>query len=66
MLEVKLSEKVLTVRELALFLRISKASAYALIREGKIEGIRVGRSIRIPSNNLDRFLESDRLVKTPL
>lgn len=51
-----MSEKVLTVSELARFLKVSRASAYSLVREGRIESIRVGRSIRIPAQSLSKFM----------
>ena len=40
--------KFLTIYELAVMMRISKMSAYRLVRTGELEAIRVGRSYRIP------------------
>lgn len=37
----------MTVPELAAYLRISKPTAYALVNEGKIPSTRFGRQIRI-------------------
>ncbi len=49
---------VLTVDELANFLRIGRNSAYQLIRDHEINCIRAGRNIRIPQKSLLRFLET--------
>ena len=47
----------LTVEELASVLRIGRNPAYQLVKEGNIQSIRVGRSIRIPRNALIQFVE---------
>jgi excisionase family DNA binding protein len=39
--------EMMTVTELAQYLRISKPTAYALVNEGKIPSARFGRQIRI-------------------
>ncbi len=49
---------VLTVDELAGFLRIGRNSAYQLIRDHEIDCIRAGRNIRIPQKALLQFLET--------
>jgi excisionase family DNA binding protein len=38
----------LTVFEVALILRVSKATVYQLVHAGDLEAIRVGRTFRIP------------------
>ena len=48
----------LTVEELASVLRIGRNPAYQLVRDGVIQSIRVGRSIRIPRNALVQFVEN--------
>lgn len=47
---------VLTVTQLAKFLRISKNTAYKLIREGRIRIKRLGRIIRISKHDLIIFI----------
>ena len=47
----------LTVEEMASVLRIGRNPAYQLVKDGAIQGIRVGRSIRIPRNALIQFVE---------
>lgn len=48
---------VVTVEQLCQMLNIGRNSAYALVREGKIRSIRVGRSYRIPKRNVITYLE---------
>jgi excisionase family DNA binding protein len=38
----------LTVTELAVLLRVSRRTAYVLVRTGEVPSVRVGGSIRIP------------------
>ena len=52
------SERLLTVDEAAAFLRLSRDRAYALIRDGIIPAVRVGRLIRIVPRELRAFLDA--------
>ena len=47
----------LTVEEMASVLRIGRNPAYQLVKDGHIQSVRVGRSIRIPRNALIQFVE---------
>ena len=49
----------LTVQEVAEYLRISTATAYALLRAGKLTGARVVRDWRIPREALSRFCKDN-------
>lgn len=46
----------LTVEEAAEALSIGRSALYDLLRLGKIESIRVGRSRRIPRESLHRYV----------
>lgn len=48
----------LTVGEMATILRIGRNPAYQLVKDGSVQSIRVGRSIRIPRNALVQFVGS--------
>lgn len=48
----------MTVGEMASVLRIGRNAAYQLVKDGNIQIIRVGRSIRIPRRALIQFVES--------
>jgi excisionase family DNA binding protein len=49
---------VLTVKEVAEFLGISKSTCYDLIRRGEIKSISIGKSKRVLRAELLRWLES--------
>jgi excisionase family DNA binding protein len=46
----------LTVQEVAVPLRVSPAVVRQLVRDKKITGIRIGRSIRIDAASVGRYL----------
>ena len=48
---------VLTPAEVMTILGIGKNAVYGLLNSGKLRGFRIGRSWRISSQELDRFLE---------
>jgi excisionase family DNA binding protein len=50
------SNAFLTVRELAALLRISRKTAYLLVKTGEIPSVKVGGSYRIPRAELERQL----------
>jgi excisionase family DNA binding protein len=54
----------LTVYELALMMRISKMSAYRLVRTGELESIRVGRSYRIPEQAVVSYMRDAAFTPT--
>lgn len=46
----------LTVDEVAQLLGVGRASAYALVRCGAIHSVRIGRLLRVPRSEVERFL----------
>jgi excisionase family DNA binding protein len=46
----------ISVSELAARLRVSRTTAYQLVRSNQVPAIRLGGSIRIPTSALDRWL----------
>ena len=51
------AERVLTIVELAEYLKIPKSTLYKLVQEGKIPGQKVGRHWRFRRETIDRWLE---------
>jgi excisionase family DNA binding protein len=51
-------ENYLTIAEIAAHLRTSKMTIYRLVRAGKIDAIRIGRSFRVPAASLDNYIKS--------
>lgn len=56
-----LSERLLTVSEVASAMRVSNMTVYRLIKAGQIGAIRVGKNYRIRTSEVDRYLR-DRIV----
>ena len=59
----KKPDDVLTIEELAIYLKISKSTLYKLVREGKIPAQKVGRHWRFRKMAIDRWLDEARLPK---
>lgn len=51
-------QEVLTVKELQAVLRVSKNTTYSLIHSGEIRAKLVGRQMRIPRSEVERYLNS--------
>ena len=51
---------VLTIEELAAYLKISKSTLYKIVREGKIPSQKVGRHWRFRKVAIDRWLDETR------
>ncbi len=51
----------LTVKEAAKLMRIGRDMAYALVAEGRIPSIRLGRHIRIPRASLIAHLQAEAI-----
>ena len=56
-----LSERLLTVSEVASAMRVSNMTVYRLIKAGQIGAIRVGKNYRIRTSEVDRYLQ-ERVV----
>ena len=51
-------DKVLTIQELAEYLKLSLSTAYKLAQEGKIPGQKVGKHWRFHRDEIDRWLKN--------
>lgn len=51
-----LSQRLLTVSEVAKAMRVSNMTVYRLIKGGQIGAIRVGKNYRIRTSEIDRYL----------
>jgi len=54
--------KLLTVAEVAADLALSRDQVYLLVKRGELAGVRIGRSVRVDSGDLERFVELRRVV----
>ena len=57
---------VLTIEELAAYLKIPKSTLYKLVREGKIPSQKIGRQWRFRKKAIDRWLEDLPAVADPV
>ena len=48
----------LTVAEVATIMRVSKMTVYRLVHAGDLPAVRVGRSFRVPEDEVHRYLRS--------
>lgn len=55
----EIERKVITVKEAAAAMCISTSAVYNLIKEGKLECVHIGRTIRIPIANLNTLVGFD-------
>ena len=51
--------RLLTAPEVAMTLSVSRSFAYALIQTGQIPSVRLGRSVRVRPQDLEKFIESN-------
>jgi excisionase family DNA binding protein len=52
------SDEILTVPEVAEYLKMSKAKVYLLVQKGEIPHIKLGRNVRIKLTDLNEWLNS--------
>lgn len=57
---VETADDVLTIADLAVYLKIPKSTLYKLVREGKIPSQKIGRHWRFRKVAIDRWLEETR------
>lgn len=53
---------ILTISELQMVLRVGRSTAYRLVKSKDIQSIRIGRSIRIPKQFVEKYLQSQGVV----
>lgn len=52
-----MDDEILTIREVAEYLKIKEKTAYALVARGEIPGFKVGGSWRFRKGELDRWIK---------
>ena len=55
------NNNLLTPEQVAGILQVHVLTVYGYIRQGKLDAIRLGRSYRIPPQDLEQFIESNRI-----
>ncbi len=52
-----MSDKIMTIKEVAVLLKIKEKTAYRLVAEGKIPGFKVGGSWRFDRQDLENWIK---------
>jgi excisionase family DNA binding protein len=61
MFQAETNNNLLTPEQVAGILQVHILTIYSYIREGKLDAIRLGRSYRITPQDLEQFIESNRI-----
>lgn len=56
----RMPDEVLTIEELASYLKVPKSTLYKLVREGKVPCQKIGRHWRFRKGAIDNWLEESR------
>jgi len=57
------SESVLTLDELACFLKLSKSTLYKLVQRGEVPGVKIGKHWRFRKATIDQWLTRNEKPK---
>ena len=55
-----MSDEILTLKELAEYLKLTEKTAYRLAAEGKLPGFKVGGSWRFKKADLEQWIENQK------
>jgi len=55
-----MSDEILTVKEVAIYLKLAEKTAYRLAAEGKLPGFKVGGSWRFRKADIQTWIEQQR------
>tara|TARA_R110000765_G_scaffold278169_2_gene375988 strand:- start:707 stop:889 length:183 start_codon:yes stop_codon:yes gene_type:complete len=58
--DIKMTEEILTLREVAEYLKLTEKTAYRLAAEGKLPGFKVGGSWRFKRIDLEAWIEKQK------
>ncbi|KJF97234.1 methylation-associated defense system helix-turn-helix domain-containing protein MAD1 [Photobacterium leiognathi] len=55
-----MDDQILTLKEVATYLKLAEKTAYRLASEGKLPGFKVGGSWRFKKDDLEKWIESQK------
>lgn len=58
-----MSDDIITIKEVAEYLKIKEKTAYALAAKGEIPGFKVGGSWRFDKNDIQQWIEKQKNMK---
>ncbi|GAB2189796.1 helix-turn-helix domain-containing protein [Sessilibacter sp. MAH1] len=59
-----MNDQILTLKEVAAYLKLAEKTAYKLTAEGKLPGFKVGGSWRFKREDIDRWIEEQKKKET--
>jgi putative molybdopterin biosynthesis protein len=60
-----MQDDLLTLSEVAERLRLSKLTVWRYVKEGRLPAYKIGRDLRIKSSELETYIESKRVRRSP-
>ena len=57
-----MSNDILTLKEVAVYLKLAEKTAYRLAAEGKLPGFKVGGSWRFKESDIDEWIEKQKNI----
>ena len=58
-----MNDEILTLKEVAEYLKLAEKTAYRLAAEGKLPGFKVGGSWRFKEADIERWIEENKKTK---
>ena len=55
-----MADDILTIKEVAEYLKLTERTLYRLVQEGKLPGFKVGNSWRFKQADIDRWIEDQK------
>ncbi len=55
-----MTDQILTIKDVAIYLKLAEKTAYKLAAEGKLPGFKVGGSWRFKTEDLERWIEEKK------
>jgi len=57
-----MDDRIMTISEVASYLKVSKAKIYLMIQRGQIPYIRLDRNVRVKESHLQKWLEKQTVI----
>lgn len=57
-----MTDEILTIQEVALYLKLNEKTTYRLASEGKLPGFKVGGSWRFRRTDLEKWIEEQKAI----
>ncbi|MCU4675363.1 helix-turn-helix domain-containing protein [Pseudoalteromonas xiamenensis] len=57
-----MNDEIMTIQEVALYLKLNEKTTYRLASEGKLPGFKVGGSWRFKRTDLEKWIEEQKAI----